>query len=148
MARPVRAIVVDANLMMALAAQLAYSERATALLEGWQRERVRLYAPLLWEYELATAVRKAVALGVFLEEQATAALERLLSLGVERIVPDAGLHREALLWAGRLGQVTAYDAQYLALAARLGAEFWSADKRLVERARAQGLAWVHHIAEG
>ena len=147
MARPVRTIVVDANLMMGLAAPLDYSERATALMEKWLQGRARLYAPLLWTYELTTAMRKTVALGMFTEEQATAVLERLLGLGVECIAPDAGLPVEALRWAGRLGQVAAYDAQYLALAARLDAEFWSAYERLVERARARGANWAHHISE-
>jgi predicted nucleic acid-binding protein len=148
MAGRVKTVVPDANLVMALAVELPYSERAIALMERWQRDRVPLYAPFLWEYELATALRKTVALGMFSEEQATAILERVLRLGVERIAPDAELHCEAVRWAGRLGQVAAYDAQYLALAARLGAELWSADKRLVTRARASGLDWVHDVSAG
>ena len=148
MAGPVSTVVVDANLMMALAAELPYSEHATALMDAWQRDHVRLCAPLLWEYELVTAVRKALALGLFLEQEATAALEHLWSLGVERIAPDRELHHRSLGWAARLGQVVAYDAQYLALAERLGAELWTADRRLARQAAVSGLDWVHPVGQG
>jgi predicted nucleic acid-binding protein len=147
MAGRVKPVVLDANLVMALAVVLPYSERTTALVEGWQRDRIPLYAPLLWEYELATAVRKAVALGALLEGQAAVVLERMLKMSVRRVSPDTNLHLAALRWAERLGQVAAYDAQYLALAGRLGAEFWTADRRLAEEARACGVDWVHFVGE-
>jgi len=145
MAGPVKPIVVDANLMVALVIALPYSERAAELVEGWKLGKVPLYAPLLWEYELTTALRKVVALGAFLEEQAPAALEHLLSLGVQCIPPEPTLHREALHWASQLGQMAAYDAQYLAVAAHLGADFWTADRRLAAKAREANLDWVHWV---
>lgn len=146
MAERLDAIVVDANLTVALALPLPYSERAAALVEDWRRDRVRLYAPLLWEYELTTALRKAVALRMLTSDQAQASLERLWRLGIERVAPDAALHREALRWAEQLGQTAAHDSQYLALAARLGARLYTADRRLAERARALGTEWVHTVA--
>ena len=142
MAGSIDAVVVDANLAVALALALPYSERAAALMDAWKRDRVRLYAPTLWEYELATAMRKAVALGMLSTDEAEASLERLWRLGVERMPPDAELHREALRLADQLGQTAAYDAQYLALSARLGAYFYTADRRLAERAGALGFEWV------
>lgn len=145
MAEAMNAVVVDANLTVALALALPYSEQAATLVEGWKRDRVRLYAPMLWEYELTTAMRKAVALGMLSSEEAEASLERLWRLGVERMAPDAELHREALRLAEQIGQTAAYDAQYLALAARLGARCYTADRRLAQRAHAQGLGWVHAV---
>ncbi len=41
----------------------------------------------------------------------------------------------------------AYDAQYLAVAERCGATFWTADRRLLERTRQCGVAWVRLINE-
>ena len=117
-------------------------------MEGWRRDSARLCAPLLWEYELATAVCKAVALGMFDQQQATAAMESLLGLQVERVSPDLAMHTAALFWADKLGQVVAYDAQYLALAERLGADFWTADRRLSRRAGEAGANWVHCILDG
>ncbi len=41
----------------------------------------------------------------------------------------------------------AYDAQYLALAEQTGAEFWTADKRLADRARRRNARWVKWIQD-
>jgi len=145
MAWTVKPVVVDANLFVALCTTLPYSDRSQALVQDWQENRVPMYAPLLWEYELASAFRKVVAVGILLIDEATAALAYCLEQGVECIHPDLALHQQALRWAGRLGQYAAYDAHYLALAERLGAEFWTADKRMTACARQEGLTWVHEV---
>ena len=139
------AVVIDANLAVALAIALPYSERAVTLMADWARERVCVYAPLLWEYEVVSALRKAVALGLLPVDEAPYTLERLWALGVQPVPPGPDLHRQALAWAERLGQTVAYDAQYLALAERLGAEFYTADRRLASLAEAAGLPWVRSI---
>jgi alpha-galactosidase len=46
--------------------------------------------------------------------------------------------------AQRLALPAAHDAHYLALAERLGAEFWTADQRLVRAVQPQ-LSWVHGL---
>ena len=145
MAGTVKAVVIDANLTVALLTQLPYSERTVQLVREWRMQRVSLYAPILWEYELATALRKMVAAATLNLQQADVLLGRLQAIGVKRIAPDLALHQQALRWAGRLGQYAAYDAQYLALAERLGAEFWTADKSMIERARQEGVDWVRGV---
>ncbi|MDI7276171.1 MAG: type II toxin-antitoxin system VapC family toxin [Anaerolineae bacterium] len=142
-----RRIVIDANLALALVVPLPYSERATALMESWRISRAELYIPALWEYEVASALRKAVSLGLLTPERAELALGHLLRLGLERVDPELGLHREALRWAARLGETVACDAQYLAVAEHVGAELWTADRRLVDQARRQGAPWVRHVLE-
>ncbi len=144
------AVVIDANLAVALAIALPYSERAVTLMADWARERVCVYAPLLWEYEVVSALRKAVALGLLPVDEAPYTLERLWALGVQPVPPGPDLHRQALAWAERLGQTVAYDAQYLALAEGLGAVLWTADRRLSRRAADLGISWVRYIedAEG
>jgi predicted nucleic acid-binding protein len=67
----------------------------------------------------------------------------LMALEFQRIAPTLTLHQSALLWAERLGQSKVYDAQYVALAESLSAEFWTADQRLVNSLRSLGVAWVH-----
>jgi predicted nucleic acid-binding protein len=47
---------------------------------------------------------------------------------------------EAMQTARRLGHPSAYDAAYLALAERLGAELWTLDGPLARNARASGFA--------
>jgi predicted nucleic acid-binding protein len=49
--------------------------------------------------------------------------------------------------AAQIGQSKAYDAQYLALAARENAPLWTADRRLANAARGAGLDWVHWIGD-
>jgi predicted nucleic acid-binding protein len=140
-----KAVVVDANIALGALLELPYSARCAALFENWLVTRTPLYAPVLWGYEVVSGLRKAVALKAVPSARANEALEQLHQLGVATVAPDLELHRAALRWADRLGQLVAYDAQYLALAERLGATLWTADRRLAERAHAAGAEWVRTL---
>ena len=144
MAQP---IVVDANLCIALTIPLPYSDAAAKQWLFWELNRVQIYAPFLWEYEIVSALRKAIAVGLINKKEADTALQRMLVLGVERSIPDPGLHRSALQWAERANQTVAYDSQYLALAEALQADFWTADKRLFDSLKSKKLSWLHWIGE-
>lgn len=138
--------VVDANLTVALVLPTPYSVRAQALWERWDAEAADVYAPTLWAYEVTSALRKAMSItGMFLQEAETH-LETLARLGVQLVPPSLELDRSALQWAERLGQTVAYDAYYLALAERLGIDFWTADRRLADSAGAE-VPWVHWAGE-
>ncbi len=141
-------IVVDANLCVALVIPLPYSEAAAEKWLAWETERVSLYAPFLWEYEVVSALRKAILAGLINRDETENALQRLLILGVETVPPDVELHRSALRWSERIGQPVAYDGQYLALAEALQADLWTADKRLINVLENQNLTWLHWIGEG
>jgi predicted nucleic acid-binding protein len=140
-------IVVDANLCIALIIPLAYSEAAAKQWLLWEMNRAQIYAPLLWEYEVVSALRKAIAVGLIGKKETDNAFQRLLGLGVECRVPDIDFHRSALQWADRINQPVAYDSQYLALAEALTADFWTADKRLIDSLKSKKLAWLHWIGE-
>ena len=140
-------IVVDANLCVALIIPLVYSEAAANKWLSWETNRVNLYAPLLWEYEIVSALRKAIVTGLLNSEEIESALQRLFILGVEAVSPDIGLHRSALQWSQRVGQPVAYDGQYLALAEALQADLWTVDKQLVNALKSQNLSWLHWIGE-
>jgi predicted nucleic acid-binding protein len=71
----------------------------------------------------------------------TICVEAALQLGIT-LHGDAALHRRALALAEHLELSAAYDAHYLALAERLGTEFWTADQRL-GNAMSSILPWVH-----
>jgi predicted nucleic acid-binding protein len=58
---------------------------------------------------------------------------------------DDELHVRALDMAATCGLPAAYDAHYLALAARLGVELWTTDAKLV-RAVEDRLAWVRLVS--
>jgi predicted nucleic acid-binding protein len=140
-------VVVDANLMVAIVIPLPFSEAVRAKIAAWKSVGESLLAPILWEYELASALRRAVYQGLLEANQAVWALEQTMLLGVEGQLPSAKLHQGSLAWAGRLGQSRAYDAQYLALAEQYRLHFWTADQRLVNAARGAGANWVHWVGE-
>ena len=140
-------ITVDANLCIALVIPLAYSEPAAKQWLFWQSNRAQVYAPLLWEYEVVSALRKASAVGLLSKKETETALQRLMALGIECHLPDLDLHRSALRWAEYLNQPVAYDSQYLAMAEALEAEFWTADQRLIDSLKTRKLPWLHWIGE-
>ncbi len=140
-------IVVDSNLAIAQALPLPFSDSATALLETWKQQRMQLVAPTLWEYEVVSTLRKAVALKRIDATNADSCLHLILNLHIDLIPPNPMLDNLALKWAKSLEAMVAYDAQYLALAEDLGAEFWSADRKLVKVVRSLGAPWIHWVGE-
>jgi predicted nucleic acid-binding protein len=87
---------------------------------------------------------RIIASWQLLPKEASDALEAVLGLGID-LRSDGELHSRALAMAGKLGPAAAYDAHhvahYLALAERLGVEFWTADRRL-QQAVGATLPWV------
>ena len=84
-------------------------------------------------------------LGLISSQVAEGMAKQLDALGFQTIVPTLELHLAALHWAERIGQSNAYDAQYLALAESLSAEFWTADVRLVHVLEKLDVSWIHAI---
>jgi predicted nucleic acid-binding protein len=140
-------VVIDANLALALALPLEYSGRVVELAEGWHRASVRFAAPALWSYEVVSALRKAVVAKILSQDEAGAALSNLWALDVEQLAPTLDRQRQALVWARRLNQAAAYDAQYMVVADELGVPFWTADRRLSQAAAAAGADWVQWIGD-
>ena len=140
-------VVVDANLLASQALPLPYGDLAIQRLVLWQVSEETMLAPILLVYELTTIMRKAIATGWLSDVAAADRLDEILRAGPRLISPDNYLNREALVWAKRIGQNKAYDAHYLALAARENATLWTADKRLANVAQAAGLTWVHWIGD-
>ena len=138
--------VVDANLSVALVLATPYSAPAQRLWDRWNTEATDVYAPDLWAYEVTSALRQAMSLTGMPLPEAEACLEVLTHLGVQLVPPTPELDRLALRWAERLGQATAYDAHYLALAEVLECDFWTADRRLARAARNE-VPWVHGVDE-
>lgn len=95
--------------------------------------------------EVAGALHRYVVQGRLSPDEAEALLDMALRLDIE-LNSDSRLHRRAIQLASAFSLPAAYDAHYLALAERLGAEFWTADTRLV-RAVQSHLPWVHSLDE-
>jgi len=95
------------------------------------RERLRgesVAGPDLLRVEVASVVRRHVGVGKLTEQQATAAIDDLLSFPIT-VYPTGPLLRR--VWELR-PNVTAYDSCYVALAEALGVQLLTADRRLAD----------------
>jgi predicted nucleic acid-binding protein len=135
-------LVLDASLITAIVLPVPAAEPASRFLARAHGEGIRLLAPDLWIAEVASALRGAVYAKALTHEAADRSLAQLFQLGIETVMLDRDLAHRALGWAARLGQSKAYDSFYLALAEREETALWSADGRLVDRARQLKLSWV------
>lgn len=136
-------VCLDASFLLRLLLDEEAASQADALWEAWHREGRWLVAPTLLYYEVASALYRYAAHGDLSLDEVETLLDLALRMDVE-LVGDAGLHRRALQLARTFSLPAAYDAHYLALAERLGAEFWTADVRLAQVVQDR-LPWVHWL---
>jgi len=136
-------VCVDASVVVRLVVDAPGSDRVHALWSDWQADGRVLTAPSLLNYEVANALFRYEQTGELTGEEVQQALAAALALPIE-LATEASLHADAVLLARRLGLRAAYDAHYLAWAGRTGAEFWTADRRLVRQV-APSLPWVREI---
>jgi predicted nucleic acid-binding protein len=140
-------VVVDANITVALFVNLPYSLKSEQLFRLWRKQDVLLFAPALWPAEVASALRKMVSVGQMSSDDARLALASLERFPIQVVLPDSGLLDLSLVWAGKLNQTVAYDAQYVALAENLSAEFWTADQRLIGSLHHLNIQWAHWVED-
>ncbi len=133
---------VDANLVIRLVAD-PKDETVRQLWEQWDTESRQLAAPTLLYYEVANALYRYQKLGLMSASSVRLALDASLALPLE-LHGETDLHRRAVDLAGRFSLPAAYDAHYLALAAQLGGEFWTADAKLAAVVQAE-LSWVRLV---
>lgn len=136
-------VCVDANFIVGLVSSAPSKTRFRNLWSQWQESEYLIVAPTLIYYEVSNAFHRLAVGGLLLPEQASQFLEDTLSLDIT-LYGDAELHQHALTLARQLTLPATYDAHYLALAQRLGAEFWTADRRLVQAVQAT-LPWVNLV---
>lgn len=136
-------VCVDANFVVRLLSRDTPESRFSELWNQWQESGYTIVAPTLIYYELSNAFHRSAVAGQIVSQEAAQALEEALNLNI-RLYSDAELHQRALTLARQLTLPATYDAHYLALAERLGAEFWTADRRLAQAVQAT-LPWVNLV---
>ncbi len=138
-------VCLDASFILRLLQSSTPDAAAVQVWREWHEAGRMLIAPTLVYYEIANAVYRYAAHGELSPQEASELLDMALSLDIE-LYGDADLHGQAVEIAHRFSLPATYDAHYLALAERLGAEFWTADRRLV-RAVQDTLPWVNLLEE-
>jgi len=133
---------VDANLVIRLVAD-PDDELIRSTWERWDAEHRRIAAPPLLFYEVTNALYRYQREGMMSPSAVGLALKAAQALPL-RLYGEPELHTRALDLAERFSLPAAYDAHYLALAQWLGAELWTADRRLA-RAVQDELPWVRTV---
>lgn len=136
-------VVVDSGILLSTVLIEKYTQTAQSLVRHWNKNKIQLAAPILFQYEIVAVVRRSVYQKRLTLEEAARVRDRLLSYGVQFHLDDLLLKR-AFELATQFNRPTAYDSQYLAVAERLGCEFWTADERLYNAVTGQ-LNWVKWV---
>jgi predicted nucleic acid-binding protein len=138
-------VCVDANIIIKLVVEEAYSHQARTLWRTWQNEDYRISAPPLLQYEITSVLRKYVSRGLRTLQESRQALQLALAFNIQYL-ELADIHLRAFELADRLERPAAYDTHNLALAEHLGCEFWTADERLVNAVQGV-LPWVKWLGQ-
>ena len=136
-------VCLDASLVVQFIVSAGRESPLLSQWEAWHQPGCVLVAPTLLYYEVSNALLRYVLHGDLSSEQATQAMEVALEINFS-LYGDADLHHRAMGMALQFALPAVYDAHYLALAERLGAEMWTADRRL-HRVVADTLTWVHLV---
>lgn len=138
-------IVLDSSVILASIFAEPLSVKARALRHFCVRKQLQFAAPALLQYELVSVVRKNVYRGLFTSQEAQHGLTILINMMASvQFLIDEPLLKRAYELAEQFNRPSAYDAQYLAVAERLGCEFWTADERLFNAVSGQ-LRWVNWL---
>jgi predicted nucleic acid-binding protein len=129
-------VVVDANLLVALALNDPRAAAVDLQVREWIEAGETLHAPELLRYEAASALTRAVGAGQLGADQVGEAWEAIVRLDVTLHPLSDGA--EAVATALRLERSSAYDAAYIVLAQSLVAELWTLDGPLARNAGGLG----------
>ena len=136
-------IVVDASFAVKLLLPEADSELAREKWEAWANAREVIIAPAVFPVEVASVIRKSVHRGRIVASDGDIAFAEMGRLGVE-IREPSNLLREAWNIAKHFNRPAMYDSCYLALAAIVGCDFWTADLRLANTVGSE-FSWVQAL---
>ena len=130
-------ICLDASLVIRLLVDVQ-DQALKQQFQQWEADH-QLAAPTLLLYEVTNALYQYQRHGIHSPAVTQSALFSAQALPIQ-LYGDPHLHQQALQLAQQHSLSATYDAHYLALAQRLGAELWTADKKLANAVEA--LKWV------
>jgi len=136
-------VVADSGIFIATVLEETFSQQADALISRWSTQDVQIAAPILFRYEVTSVMRKSVYRNLLTPKEAIQKRDILLAQPI-RLMIDIDLLKRGYDLATQYNRPAAYDAQYLAVAERLGCEFWTTDERLYN-ATQPNLNWVKWI---
>lgn len=136
-------VCVDASVVVQLVVGGGQADKISDLWLTWLEAARPLVAPTLLYYEISNAIHRYLVHDYLLPQAADEALTAALTLDIS-LYEDQDLHHRSLKLARRFSLPATYDAHYLALSERLGAEFWTVDRRLA-RIVQTALPWVHFV---
>jgi predicted nucleic acid-binding protein len=135
-------VCIDTNLVVRLIIE-PDDEAVLTLWNEWERLGRQAVAPSLLRYELANSLHRFGRERSFSLTSVRELLDTALSFEIE-YHDDLVLHAEAIVMARRFNRPATYDAHFLALAERLGIDFYTGDRRLWNTVRHQ-LPWVRLV---
>jgi predicted nucleic acid-binding protein len=115
-------------------AEVALADRALAELTS-----VSAVVPAIWYAEVGNGILRGERQGVVQLAQAAFFLNELSHAEIETDDETPRTRQADVLALARIHNLTAYDATYLELAMRRGAELATFDRKLAEAARAAGV---------
>lgn len=133
-------LVIDASFIMRLMLQNPEQLIVKSYFEKWYDAGYIFTAPSLLIYEVTSVVNKSIHFKVITEDEGTDILEKILSLDIDLVQPNATLAKAAFEWTRKLKRASAYDSFYLALADQYNAPLWTADGNLL---RSANVEWIH-----
>lgn len=120
--------VIDASVAFKLVVDEDDTPAAKALVLSLSRAGVSMIAPPFFPYEIVNGLHHQVIDGRLSPAAAITCFHNLEQFRI-RLTTATDLHERALVLADQLGQGSAYDSHYLALAQARDCDFWTADHR-------------------
>jgi predicted nucleic acid-binding protein len=126
-------VVVDACLALKWSLEEEDTKDALALWDQWQDSAEEVIAPPIFRSEVTNVLFRRVRRAQVRLDDAASILDFLINIVAIR--EPSPLYGRALTLAESLGQGSAYDTLYLALAELHDCEMWTADRRFVRSAQ-------------
>ena len=133
-------VVVDASVFAKLFIKEEYSENAYALRDAYIAKKVDIIAPSLFPYEVLNALKYSES---YDEKELESLAETLDGYKLGIFDFNANLGKRISSVAAKYN-MTIYDAAYVALAEMMNTTLYTADERLIKKARSN---FIRHIKE-